>query len=106
MIIEEETVIILDDGNQYYLAHEIGELEGFPNKTFYFSVGITEDEKINIDDVCFIQIEKENGDIYATKVPQDSEEFDILVTLETLVTAVEEDPTIKDKITEELDKLN
>ncbi len=106
MIIEEETVIILDDGNQYFLAHEIGELEGYPNKTFYFSVGVTEDEKINIDDICFIQIEKENGEVFATKVPENTELFQVLITLENLAVAVEENPSIKDKITEELENLS
>lgn len=104
MIIEEGTVINLDDGNRYFLVHEIGEVEGYPNKTYYFSSGVTENDKINTNDICFIEIEKEGSNVYATKVRKNTELYDILATLESISIASDADPSTKNKITEELEK--
>lgn len=105
MIIEEGTVIILDDSNRYLLVHEIGEIEGYPNKNYYFAAGVTKNDKINTDDICFIEIEKEGQDIYATKVRKNTELYDILATVESISIATDADPSLKGKITEELEKL-
>lgn len=105
MIIEEGTVITLDDNNRYFLVHEIGELDGYPNKTYYFSAGVTPDEKINTNDICYIEIEKDGNDIFATKVVKNTELHDLLITIHSITSAAEENPAIKDKITEAIENL-
>lgn len=105
MIIEEGTVIILDDGNRYFLAHEIGEIEGYPNKMYYFASGVTENDKINTNDICFIEIERDNEGYFATKVKRNTEIYDILNSLEALSTLAEVNPMLKDAITKYIEKL-
>lgn len=105
MIIEEGTVIMLDDNNRYLLVHEIGDIEGYPNKIYYFAAGVTINDKINTDDICFIEIEKEGQDIYATKVRKNTEIYDILATLESISIATDADPSLKEKVTDYLERL-
>ena len=104
MIIEEGTVIVLDEGFKYFLADEIGEIEGYPNKTYYFATGVTENEKINTEDICFIEIEKDGENIYATKVAKDSELFEILSGYEVLTVTALEHPSLKNQITNEFEE--
>lgn len=104
MIIEEGTVIILDGGYRYYLVEEIGQLDEYPNKTYYFAAGITNNDKINTNDICFIEIEKEGKEIYATKVDENSDVYETLSAFEVLSIAVAKNPTLKDSITENLNE--
>lgn len=103
MIIEEGTVITLDDNNEYYLAHEIGKIEPTSNKTYYLAAGVVDDVKLNIADTCFIEIEKDNGGYFATKVKTDSEEYKKLTTLEVLYVGGENNPQLQDDILRALD---
>lgn len=104
MIIEEGTVLILEGNYRYLLVHEIGELEGHPNKMYYFGAGVTDDEKINIDDVCFIEIEKDEQGYTAMKVEKNTELYDTLAVLESISAATDIDPTLENKIVDELEK--
>lgn len=104
MIIEEGTVLILEEDYRYMLLHEIGELEGYPNRTYYFGAGVTKNDKINLDDVCFLEIEKDEEGYTAMKVEKGTELYETLAVLETIDSAVDIDPTQKDKIAAELEK--
>lgn len=104
MIIEEGTVIILEEGFRYLLIEEIGELKEYPNKTYYFAAGITKNDKINTDDICFIEIEKDGDDIYSTKIAKDSELYETLSAYEVLTLAAIQDPTLKNEITAALNE--
>ena len=104
MIIEEGSVITLGNGAEYILAHEIGELEGLEGK-YYFSVGITQNDKLNIDDITFLQIrETENGPI-AKNLEKTSEIYQMLACLEITKILIESLPGYKNKLANEFKKV-
>lgn len=104
MIIEEGTVIILDNNARYYLAHEIGELEGYEGK-YYFSVGVKENEKLNVDDIIFIKITEDEIGPLAERVKENTEIYSVLACLEITNVLMETIPGYKDKLITELEKI-
>ena len=106
MIIEEETTIILDNGVRYLLLEELGEIDGYPGKTYYYAAGITKNDKINTNDICFVEIEKENNEVYATKVKKDSELYEILASLEAVSLAIEENPKLISELEQRIEELS
>ena len=104
MIIEEGSVITLEGDERYFLADEIGEIDEYPGSTFYFGTGVTKENKLNSNEICFIEIEKDDKGYFATKVENGTKKYDILTTLETLSLTAISHPELKDKITKELEK--
>ena len=105
MIIEEGTVIILENGARYYLAHEIGELDDIEGK-FYFSVGVLEDERININDITFLQITEDEEGIIATNLEKTSPIYGALACLEVTKVLMDNIPGYKDKLISELERID
>lgn len=104
MIIEEGTVIILDNNARYYLVHEIGELEGYEGK-YYFAAGVTENEKLNADDIIFIKITEDEIGPLAERIKENTEIFSVLSCLEITKVLMETIPGYKDKLITELEKI-
>lgn len=105
MIIEQGTVIILGNGARYYLAHEIGELEGYEGK-YYFSVGVLPNDKLNASDITFLQVtETERGPI-ATKLEKNTELYSALTCLEVTKVLMDNVPGYKDKLISDLQKID
>lgn len=104
MIIEEGTVLILGNGARYYLIHEIGELEGYEGK-YYFAVGVTENEKLNIDDIVFLQIKDNEKGKIAKRIAEDTEIYSILACLEITKVLIDTLPGYKDKFISDLEKI-
>lgn len=102
MILEEGIVVNLANGGRYYLAHEIGELEGIEGKIYYFAAGVTENELVNEDDIGFLEFEKEDDGYSVTKVAEDSELYQQLTYLEAVSTALETVPGFQNKLEEAL----
>jgi hypothetical protein len=104
MIIEEGTVLILGNGARYYLIHEIGELEGYEGE-YYFAIGVTENEKVNVDDIVFLQIRQtENGPI-AKRLAENTEIYSVLSCLEITKVLIDTIPGYKDKLITDLEKI-
>ena len=104
MIIEEGTVLILGNGARYYLVHEIGELEGYEGE-YYFAAGVTEDEKLNVDDIVFLQIRKtENGTI-AKRLEENTEIYSVLSCLEITKVLIDTIPGYKDSLIKDIEKI-
>lgn len=104
MIIEEGTVLILGNGARYYLAHEIGELEGYEGE-YYFAIGVTQNEKFNIDDIVFLEIkETENGKT-AKRVKENTEIYSVLSCLETIKVLIDSIPGYKDKLITDIERI-
>lgn len=104
MIIEEGSVITLGNGAEYILAHEIGELDGFEGK-YYFSVGVTQNNKLNIDDITFLQIrDTEKGPI-AKNLEKNSDEYKMLACLEITKILIESLPNYKNKLANEIQRI-
>lgn len=104
MIIEEGSVITLGNDAEYILAHDLGEMDGYEGK-FFFSVGITKNDKLNIDDITFLQIrETEEGPI-AKNLEKNSEIYAMLSCLEITNILIENLPGYKDKFASEFKKL-
>lgn len=102
MIIEEGYVIELENNTKYYLAQEIGELEGHEGKTYFFAVGITKNKKFNSNDITFLEIEEENGEYSVSKVPEETELYQDLSCLESVMVAANSVPGFKAKLEEQL----
>lgn len=104
MIIEEGSVITLGNGAEYILAHEIGELDGFEGK-YYFSVGVTPNNKLNIDDITFLQIrDTENGPV-AKNLEKTSQIYQMLACLEITKILIESLPSYKNKLATEFKRI-
>lgn len=104
MIIEEGSVITLGNGAEYILAHEIGELDGFEGK-YYFSVGVTQNNKLNIDDITFLQIrDTENGPV-AKNLEKTSQIYQMLACLEITKILIESLPSYKNKLATEFKRI-
>ena len=104
MIIEEGSVITLGNGAEYILVHNLGEVDGFEGK-FFFSVGVTPNEKLNVDDITFLQIrDTENGPI-AKNLEKNSEIYSLLSCLEITDMLIENLPGYKDKFVNEFIKM-
>jgi hypothetical protein len=104
MIIEEGTVLILDNDARYYLAHEIGELEGYEGK-YYFAVGVTKNEKLNADDIVFIKITEDDIGPLAERIKENTEEYSLLACLEITNVLMETVPGYRDKLITEIEKI-
>lgn len=105
MIIEEGTVIILEKGARYYLAHEIGELEGYEGK-YYFSVGVLPNDKLNANDITFLQIKDSDKGQIATKLEKGTELYSALTCLEVTKVLMDNVPGYKDKLISDLQKID
>ena len=105
MIIEEGTVIILGNGARYYLAHEIGELEDFEGK-YYFSVGVLPNDKLNANDITFLQVLETDQGPTATKLEKNTELYSALTCLEVTKVLMDTVPGYKDKLISDLQKID
>lgn len=104
MIIEEETVLILGNGARYYLVHEIGELEGYEGE-YYFAVGVTENEKLNIDDIVFLQIKDTENGKTAKRLEENTEIYSVLSCLEITKVLMDTIPGYKDRLIKDIEKI-
>ena len=104
MIIEEGTVLILGNGARYYLVHEIGELEGYEGE-YYFAVGVTENEKLNIDDIVFLQIKDTENGKTAKRLAENTEIYSVLSCLEITKVLIDTIPGYKDRLIKDIEKI-
>ena len=104
MIIEEGTVLILGNGARYYLVHEIGELEGYEGE-YYFAVGVTQNEKLNIDDIVFLQIKDTENGKTAKRLAEDTEIYSVLSCLEITKVLIDTIPGYKDRLIKDIEKI-
>lgn len=104
MIIEEGTVLILGNGARYYLVHEIGELEGYEGE-YYFAVGVTENEKLNVDDIIFLQIKDTENGKTAKRIAENTEIYSVLACLEITKVLLDTIPGYKDRLITDLEKI-
>lgn len=104
MIIEEGTVLILANGARYYLVHEIGELEGYEGE-YYFAAGVTENEKLNIDDVIFLQIKTTENGKTAKRIEENTEIYSVLSCLEITKVLLDTIPGYRDRLITDLEKI-
>ena len=105
MIIEEGTVLILGNGARYYLVHEIGELEGYEGE-YYFAVGVTQNEKLNVDDIIFLQIKDTEKGKTAKRIAENTEIYSVLACLEITKVLIDTLPGYKDKLISDLEKVD
>lgn len=104
MVIEEGTIIKLEDDFEYLIIEDFGELSEYPGKKYYLAVGLTPDEKIKINDVIYIALEKDGEDYYISKVEEKTEIHDLLNLVDLLKDIIEEHPELEKTIYELLDK--
>ena len=104
MIIEEGTVLILGNGARYYLAHEIGELEGYEGE-YYFAVGVTKNEKLNVDDIVFLQIKDTEKGKTAKRIEENTEIYSVLSCLEITKVLMDTIPGYKDKLIRDINRI-
>lgn len=104
MIIEEGTVLILGNGARYYLVHEIGELEGYEGE-YYFAAGVTENEKLNVDDVIFLQIKTTENGKTAKRIEENTEIYSVLSCLEITKVLLDTIPGYRDRLITDLEKI-
>lgn len=104
MIIEEGTVLILANGARYYLVHEIGELEGYEGE-YYFAAGVTENEKLNVDDVIFLQIKTTENGKTAKRIEENTEIYSVLSCLEITKVLLDTIPGYRDRLITDLEKI-
>ncbi len=104
MIIEEGTVLILGNGARYYLAHEIGELEGYEGE-YYFSVGVTPNEKLNVDDIVFLQIKDTENGKTAKRIEENTEIYSVLACLEITKMLLDSIPGYRDRLISDIEKI-
>lgn len=104
MILEEGTIITLEDGFEYVIIQDLGEIETYPGNKYYFAAGITADETIKMNDIIFLRVEREDEDYFASKVDEKTEEFAVLISATVLNAIIEEHPEFEETIYKELDK--
>lgn len=104
MIIEEGTVLILGNGARYYLVHEIGELEGYEGE-YYFAIGVTENEKLNVDDIIFLQIKTTENGKTAKRIEENTEIYSVLACLEITKVLLDTIPGYRDRLITDLEKI-
>ncbi len=104
MIIEEGTVLILGNGARYYLAHEIGELEGYEGE-YYFAVGVTPNEKLNVDDIVFLQIKDTENGKTAKRIEKNTEIYSVLACLEITKVLIDSIPGYRDRLISDIEKI-
>ena len=104
MIIKEGTVIILANTARYYLAHDIGELEGYEGR-FFFAIGVTSDDKLNADDITFIRITEDEIGPIAEKLAENTEEYSVLACLEITKALIETVPGYRDRLIRDIEKI-
>lgn len=104
MILEEGTIITLEDNFEYIIVQELEKIEEYPENKYYFAAGITEDEKIKLNDLIFLRVEREEEDYFASKVDEKSEEFEFLITTTVLNAILEEHPELEEPLIAAFDK--
>lgn len=104
MIIEEGSVITLGNDAEYILAHDLGEIDGYEGK-FFFSVGVTKNNKLNIDDITFLQIRDTEEGPVAKNLEKNSEIYALLSCLEITNMLIESLPGYKDKFVSDFKRI-
>lgn len=97
-MIKEGTVIILENQARYYLLHEIGKLEGYGDNIYYYAVGVTKSDKLNINDVIFLEHYQRDGKNIAKRVGQGTELYRLLSCLEATKILIDSLPGYADKL--------
>lgn len=104
MIIEEGSVITLGNDAEYILLHDLGEMDGYDGK-FFFSVGVTKNDKLNIDDITFLQIRNTENGPTARNLEKNTEAYAMLSCLEITSILIDSLPGYKDKFVSEFKKI-
>jgi len=102
---KEKRIITLSNGGKYLLLHDMGELEGFEGRKFFFAIGVTPDYDLDREDVIFLSTYQLNGKDMVQRVSESSKEYQTLSLLEVVSTAMENIPNYKAQLEEELEKL-
>ena len=105
MIIEEGKVITLENNNQYFILTDIGELDDLPGYKYYFAIGVTPEETVDIDDLVFFQTEYIDGNYIVEEVDEDSESYKRLSLLQTVISASEMIPGYEEKLNKMLENI-
>lgn len=98
IVLEEGRIITLENNGKYFLATDIGELEENSGKKYFFAVGVTQDYKIDLDDIIFIETYKENENYIAEKVDENSELYATLAQLQVTKEAILNVPGFAEKL--------
>lgn len=104
-MMQEKKVITLSNGGKYLLLHEIGELIPGEGKKYFFAIGVTPDYDLDSNDIIFLVNTQENGEEYVEKVDENDEVYGDLAVLELTATAINNIPGYKEKLKEEMKKI-
>lgn len=102
-MMKEENVITLEDDSRYLLLHDLEEIDG---KRYFYAVGVTPDDELNMKDNLFFEVIEENGQTLVDKVDPNSDVYKKLITIELVDASVDLIPGAREQVEQFIDDMD